>query len=285
MPAPSTTTRYRNARIKNYNAATDQVVGYRVKGDTVDRLAIATGGTLTWGSGSATGDVSLARTGTAAATLTGALTVTGAVTLSGAQSVTGNFDVNTNKFTVNATSGNTAVAGTLGVTGVLTTTGGVAGGQQTRFSSFDIDSVTAGTDTACDNGSIWVASIWIPANCSLTGLEYLVGSVGGTDKVIAGLYNNAGTLVANSALAGATVGTAAELQQVAFTGAYNAVGPGRYFAALQFNGATAKLRTIPAFLGQKTVRIKQAGTFGTLAALSPVPTALVADVAPIVSTY
>lgn len=39
---------------------------------------------------------------------------------SGAVGVDGNFDVATNKFTVDATTGNTVVAGTLGVTGVAT---------------------------------------------------------------------------------------------------------------------------------------------------------------------
>lgn len=169
--------------------------------------------------------------------------------------------------------------------GVLTTSAGIAGGQQVHHATFHLDSATGGTDTACDNGSIWAASVFVPANCTLTGVQYLVGSVGGTDKVIVGLYNNAGTLVANSALAGATVGTAAQIQQVAFTGTYSAVGPARYFVAVQFNGATAKLRTIPAYIGLGTTRIKQAGTFGTMAALSPVPSANVADVGAIASTY
>jgi len=58
----------------------------------------------------------------------GALTLTPrsgqAVTVGGPLTATGNFSVNTNKFTVAAASGNTAVAGTLGVTGASTLTGG-----------------------------------------------------------------------------------------------------------------------------------------------------------------
>lgn len=181
--------------------------------------------------------------------------------------------------------GAATVGTTLGVTGVTTTTGGVAGGQNVFHSTFDNNTATSGTDTSCDNGGIWAASVFIPANCTLTGIQYLVGSTGGTDSVVVGLYNNAGTLVANSALAGATVGTAAQVQQVAFTATYAAVGPARYFVAVQFNGTTAKLRTIPAYCGLRTTRIKQAGVFGTLAALSPVPTANVADVGAIASTY
>lgn len=58
-------------------------------------------------------------------TLSGTLDVTGAATLASTLGVVGNFAVNTNKFTVAASSGNTAVAGTLGVTGILTATGGL----------------------------------------------------------------------------------------------------------------------------------------------------------------
>ena len=42
------------------------------------------------------------------------------LTLTGASDVTGDFAVNTNKFTIDADNGNTAIAGTLGVTGVST---------------------------------------------------------------------------------------------------------------------------------------------------------------------
>ena len=56
------------------------------------------------------GDSIVAQSGTA-------LTVTGSLTTTLGASVTGDFSVNTNKFTVNATSGNTVVAGDLSVTG------------------------------------------------------------------------------------------------------------------------------------------------------------------------
>lgn len=53
----------------------------------------------------------------------GTLAVTGNSTLGGTTAMTGNVAVNTDKFTVAAASGNTAVAGTLGVTGAQTNTG------------------------------------------------------------------------------------------------------------------------------------------------------------------
>lgn len=61
----------------------------------------------------------------------GTLAVTGASTLTGAVGVTGDFAVNTNKFTVAAASGNTVVAGTLGVTGAATLSSTLAAGNTT----------------------------------------------------------------------------------------------------------------------------------------------------------
>ena len=74
---------------------------------------------------------------TGAATLDSTLSIAGtttaaAINASGAVGVDGNFDVNTNKFTVDASSGNTTVAGTLAagattVTGNITVSGTVDG--------------------------------------------------------------------------------------------------------------------------------------------------------------
>lgn len=52
-------------------------------------------------------------------TMPGTLAVTGAATVAGALSATGNLAVNTNKFTVAASSGNTVVGGTLDTTGKI----------------------------------------------------------------------------------------------------------------------------------------------------------------------
>ena len=53
---------------------------------------------------------------------TDTLTVSGNATVTGATALNGGLTMDTNKFTVAATSGNTAIAGTLGVTGVGTFT-------------------------------------------------------------------------------------------------------------------------------------------------------------------
>lgn len=227
----------------------------------------------------------------AALTASGTVTTNGALAASGAgtglavtnnQTIGGTLTV-TGTLTASAAA---SVGTTLGVTGATTLTGGVAGGNPYNMGTWPITSVTSGTDTACTNGTAYVGSVHVHRNCTLTGIQYLVGSVGGTDKVIVSLHNSAGTLLANSATAGTTVGTAAQAQQVAFTAPYAAVGPGLYYLALTFNGTTAKFRTIPAFcnVGNGVVGNSVTQTFGTPATFTA-PTTFTADKVPVMSLY
>ena len=177
------------------------------------------------------------------------------------------------------------VGSTLAVTGTTTATGGLLlATQPTIYAAAGglWQLATAGTDTACTNGTSYFVELNIPYNQTLTGVAYQVGSVGGTDSVIVTLYNSAGTVVANSALAGATVGTAAQIQSVAFTGTYAAVA-GRYFASVTFNGATAKFRTYP-IPGSKFIAGSEAETFGTVTAITP-GTSFTADKGPLCYVY
>jgi len=196
---------------------------------------------------------------------------------------------NAGNLTVGGTStftGGSTASGTLGVTGVTTPTGGIA--QISANSIFWGGGIgptlaTMGNDTACDDGSRWVTEVFIPNNVTLTGIAYLIGSVGGTDKVIVELKDSTGASLATSATAGATVGTAANIQSVAFTSTFNAVGPASFFLVCQFDGTTAKLRThtIP---GLPFATDKISGTFGTTAAITA-PTTYTANEGPVLSTY
>lgn len=145
---------------------------------------------------------------------------------------------------------------------------------------------TSGTDTACSDGTIYLASLFVPRPVRITGVQYLVGSVGGTDKVIAELFDSEGVLLANSATAGATVGTAAQVQQVALTSVYNISSPGVYFVGLVFNGTTAKFRSVPAYTqaGSGLLAGSVSHTFGTTANVVP-PSTFTADKAPVLSLY
>lgn len=126
-----------------------------------------------------------------------------------------------------------------------------------------------GTNTVLVAGTIYYADVYLPHSRTLTGIGILNGATVGTDNGAVGLYNSAGVLVANSALAGALSAGADAFQERAFTAPFAAIGPGRYWIAYQQNGATAKIRTVAASTFADVMAGSQVGVFGTLAAIAP----------------
>lgn len=186
---------------------------------------------------------------------------------------------------VSATSG--AFSTTLAVTGASTLTGGIAQATAPHgFSNWQPVAATSGTDTTPADGTQFVTSIFVPVNKTLTGVGYLIGSVGGTDKVYAVLYDADGAVLANSSLTsgGATVGTAANVQTLAFTSTYAAKGPRMYYVGISMNGNTARLRTVPAHTQSGLFAGSVSQTHGTVAAITE-PTTFTADKAPVVFAY
>jgi len=164
---------------------------------------------------------------------------------------------------------------------------GISGGFPYGIGTYTNAVTNTGTDTAGASGTEFVGAIFIPMNCTVTGIGYLIGATGGTDKAIVSLYSATGKILASSAIAGVTVGTAGTVQQLPFTTAYAAVGPAFYFLSLTYNGTTARFRSIPttAEFGIKHIGNEVAGcTFGTLANIV-VPTTFVADKVPIAALY
>lgn len=152
-----------------------------------------------------------------------------------------------------------------------------------------LTSLTDGTDTAGVAGTRFTTSIQIPYTMTMTGIGYLIGSVGGTDDVIVELHDADGILIANSGLTAAlapTCGTLATFQEVSFTAPVEVLGPGTYFLSVTFAGATAKLRTVPTARGASQVLLTKSatGTFGTTGNLT-VPTTFTAGVGPIAYTF
>lgn len=147
------------------------------------------------------------------------------------------------------------------------------------------NAATTGTSSAGVASQQWVGAVFIPTNMTVTGISYLVGTTGGTDKAIAALYDSAGNLLANSTTTGSgtTVGTAATMQALAFTSAYNAKGPGLYYMSIQTNGNAAFLRTVPVGVGfcSKTNTATSAAPMATIV----VPTSFTADAAVVASLY
>jgi hypothetical protein len=131
---------------------------------------------------------------------------------------------------------------------VATPTGGAAATSVVPgFYTWQPTAATSGTDTTPAEKKLFVSSLFLPVNKSIKGIGFLVGSVGGTNKVVAGLFNSSGQLLAHSSetTEGATVGTAAEIQELDLTAVYKATGPAVYFIGITMNGNTARLRSIP----------------------------------------
>lgn len=186
---------------------------------------------------------------------------------------------------ISATTG--AFSSTLAVTGATTLTGGIAQATAPHgFANWQPVAATSGTDTTPADGTQFVTSIFVPVNKTLAGVAYLIGSVGGTDKVYAALYDASGALLANSSVSGggATVGTAANVQTLAFTSTYAAKGPAMYYVGISMNGNTARLRSVPAHTQAGLFAGSVSQTHGTVAAITA-PTTFTADKAPVCYVY
>jgi hypothetical protein len=130
---------------------------------------------------------------------------------------------------------------------------------------------TNGTTLAAT--TMYCTEMNLPFNKLLTGLGVLLGTTGGTDKHLVALYDSTGNLIANSAVAGATAGTASTYEEIAFSTSYYAVGPAQYFGCMQTNGTTATVRMlITNVQQQRLTKGITSQTFGTIPATITVPT-------------
>lgn len=138
-------------------------------------------------------------------------------------------------------------------------------------------SLTQGTDTTPVAGTIYFGDVFVPLDMTLTGIGYLIGSVGGTDKVAVALYGETGALLGTSILdSSVTVGTTATVQEVPFINPIVVPGPGLYYAAVAVNGTTCRLR-VGVSCGARGGTL--AGSFNTFAAITPVVASAGAPVA------
>lgn len=187
--------------------------------------------------------------------------------------------------TTGAFSGAVTASSTLAVTGTTTVTGGIIPATApTGICNWQPSVATSGTDTTPASGTQFVTSIYLPFNMTITNISYLIGSVGGTDKVYAVLYSSAGAVLANTDITvsgtNVTVGTAANIQTIPLTATYAAT-TGRYFIGISMNGNTARLRTIPAHTQVGVLAGQVAQVHGTVAAIT-VPSTFTADKGPVV---
>ncbi len=173
------------------------------------------------------------------------------------------------------------------VTGALTPTGGVvaAGGFSAAARTIHTGGVAAqvstdGTDATPVNTEVYIGEVFVPANCTVTGVSVFQGSASSGNLKV-GLANSAGAVVATSATTAAS-GTDA-YQRVAFTATYAAKGPATYYVLLIFDNGTARYNahTFGDFGAAKQTGQVYATGFTTI---TP-PTTFVTALAPIASLY
>lgn len=99
-------------------------------------------------------------------------------------------------------------------------------------------------------GTVYYGTIELPKTVRLTGLSVLNGTVAGTDTLTAVLYRADGVAVARSAQT--TASGADRFQDLAFSSAYLATGPARYWVGISASGTTTRLRNMTLTAGSST---------------------------------
>jgi hypothetical protein len=138
---------------------------------------------------------------------------------------------------------------------------------------------TDGNDTTPVVTETYIAEVYVPVSCTLTGIAIFNGSLAAGNMKVA-LADSTGAVVASSAST-AVSGTDA-YQKVPFSAAYNAVGPGVYYVLLQNNntGNRFNSHTIGIFGASK----KTGETYGTFTTITP-PTTFTTSVGPMATLY
>lgn len=142
-----------------------------------------------------------------------------------------------------------------------------------------------GTNSTLTQYSTYCTEIDISSSKLLTGLAPHVGTTGGTDKWTVGLYDNGGNLLASSAAAGSTVGSAYAWQATAFTAPFYAVGPAQYYGCFITNGSTATADLVTTAKGDYVLTQTKTGTGFTLPTSFTVPTSFTTVTGPYLYAY
>ena len=142
----------------------------------------------------------------------------------------------------------------------------------------------AGASSVNVTGSLHVSEIYVPYWATWTGAGVLNGATVGTDNMLVALYGSNGTLLANSAVAGALSANASTMQNRAFLLPVT-LAPCRYFIAVQSNGGTATTNKFVVANGANVMASVIAGVFGTVPATITVPTTFTTAVGCVAQLY
>lgn len=143
---------------------------------------------------------------------------------------------------------------------------------------------TGTTDKTVVTTETYYAEVFVPDNTTITGISVLNGTTtSASANLNVGLANASGVIVAKSATTTAQA-AANSYQQIPFTAPYSAVGPAKYFIAVQGSATTAHLatHTIGNF-GASKVTSETYGTFLTTASYAT--TTFTTGLGPIADSY
>ena len=183
------------------------------------------------------------------------------------------------------------INGTLSVGGVTTLTGGI-GPTTTKAAALGPSVYTAALDTsatlsaygtdaaAADDKTVYLCSLFVPVNCTVTGIATLNGTNITTDKICNYLFNASGTALGQSAAAGTAPTPADTFQATDLTSPVAITGPAVYFIGRQHNGTTIGFQSIPTAKGYRPLAGSVAGSsFGAETSVTP-PTTFTAGKGP-----
>jgi hypothetical protein len=134
-------------------------------------------------------------------------------------------------------------------------------------------------------GTIYYGAIEVDENTLASG-ACLLNAATQAGNVIYALYDNTGTLLANTTLSGTAASGASQYQCIAFTSPIALLGPKEYFIAVQNSAATNTFDVYTTGAAQTSYPTGSvAGVFGTLTNFTSVPTTFTASVGPAMTLY
>ena len=196
-------------------------------------------------------------------------------------------DGSTTQSSITPSTGTLAITGAETISGVTTPTGGVAaaGGFSVSPRNIAIGGLVPAVSTDFTNSTpvnteVYIGEIFVPANCTVTGVAVFNGS-DVTDNIKVGLANSAGAVVATSA---STAGSGTDAYQlVPFTATYAAKGPATYYILSMYAAGTSRYNSPP--LGSFGAAKQTGQVFATGFTTITPPTTFTANLCNIASLY
>jgi hypothetical protein len=212
------------------------------------------------------------------AVFTGSWTASGSSTLD-LSAATGQFKTPT---------GNTTVSGAMTVVGATTPTGGVAAAGGYTVSPRHINTggaaalnSTDGVNTAAVITTTYISEIFVPSNCTLSGVSVFNGSATGSGNITVCLADATGAPISATKSTSTVVAGIDAYQNISFGSTYAAKGPANYYIMVQYSNSATYFNTHG--VGHHGTGT-QAGTYGTFTSFSP-PTTFNAGVGNICGFY